>query len=545
MPKPSPIEGTTTADGPLDRGLDRAHLAEEADGVADAELVRERASAPARAGRGRRCRARGRAARRRASANARSRTMCPLIGIRRPTQSSRRPRAAEPAAARRPGRSRSGRCRSSRRRSPRPPRGSARARARSRCGRGRGSRPPGRRDRSTASPGTQLKPCFVEKRTGTRTAAPASSPYASAWTRCVCRIAGRVAHEVRDEPDERDRVDVGAQRDRVERHAARAQRLARTPRRPARARAASASARPSRARAAAAAARAGAPPSRRCRRPSADGGSRPGFIVLRQPRGSRPAQVSTECCRDTRSRSSRPSACRSSSPSAASASIRSANVSGRLALERERRLEPANSVSNASCEASTGTAGRSTPRARSCRATDRKSLTPRRPPRRSIGGSSVRGLRPSRPWRSRGIALARHELLELAACSRSSERRAGRPVEVDAARRRRARARCRTPSHHLVEPLRPRVAAERHDARTTGRPAAVRGWHGNSSRSIPCPIAVHLPRAQRERAHVEAEHVRADEPLGERGGRRAPSSACTRASAARAGRGRTAPRATV
>src|SRR5205814_359294 len=37
-----------------------------------------------------------------------------------------------------------------------------------------------------------LKPCFVEKRTGTRAAVPASRPYASAWTRWVCRIAGRV-----------------------------------------------------------------------------------------------------------------------------------------------------------------------------------------------------------------------------------------------------------------------------------------------------------------------------------------------------------------
>ena len=38
------------------------------------------------------------------------------------------------------------------------------------------------------------------------------------------------AHEVRDEPDERDRVDVGAQRNRVERNAARRQRARELPR---------------------------------------------------------------------------------------------------------------------------------------------------------------------------------------------------------------------------------------------------------------------------------------------------------------------------
>ncbi len=36
-----------------------------------------------------------------------------------------------------------------------------------------------------------LNPCFVESRSGTRESEPASWPYTSAWTRCVCRIRGR------------------------------------------------------------------------------------------------------------------------------------------------------------------------------------------------------------------------------------------------------------------------------------------------------------------------------------------------------------------
>ena len=43
MPKPSPIDGTTTIAGVLDRRLDRRDVAEEAHRVVDPELPRERA----------------------------------------------------------------------------------------------------------------------------------------------------------------------------------------------------------------------------------------------------------------------------------------------------------------------------------------------------------------------------------------------------------------------------------------------------------------------------------------------------------------------
>ena len=43
MPKPSPIDGTTTDGGVLDRALHRRDVAEEAHRVVDAELLGERA----------------------------------------------------------------------------------------------------------------------------------------------------------------------------------------------------------------------------------------------------------------------------------------------------------------------------------------------------------------------------------------------------------------------------------------------------------------------------------------------------------------------
>ncbi len=65
-----------------------------------------------------------------------------------------------------------------------------------------------------------LKPCFVEKRSGHARDGAREQPVRVGVDEMRVQDRGPRAHEIRDEPDERDRVDVGAQRDRVERHAA-------------------------------------------------------------------------------------------------------------------------------------------------------------------------------------------------------------------------------------------------------------------------------------------------------------------------------------
>ncbi len=174
----------------------------------------------------------------RAAANARRRTMWPLIGMRRPTHSSLGTSLVY-------GRGFAVRLDAvmddferSRRRSPRPPRDSGRARARWRCARAQGGDGAIGERRSTAISRNSLKPCFVEKRIGTCASVPARSPYTSACTRCVCRIVGRVRTRYADDARERDRVDVRADEDGVERDAARPRARGRNPMRPPRSRAA-------------------------------------------------------------------------------------------------------------------------------------------------------------------------------------------------------------------------------------------------------------------------------------------------------------------
>ncbi len=118
-----------------------------------------------------------------------------------------------------------------------------------------------------------LKPCFVEKRSGHARDRPGEKPVGVGMHEVRVQDRRPHAHEIRGELRKGDRVDVGTKRDRVERDAARLERAREVP-----------SPRlvlvqhqhadvPAALAQRAAAARGDAPPSRRCRRPSADGGS--------------------------------------------------------------------------------------------------------------------------------------------------------------------------------------------------------------------------------------------------------------------------------
>ena len=253
---------------------------------------------------------------------------------------------------------------------------------------------------------------------------------------------GRCASEVRDDLAERDRVDVGAQPDVVERHAARLESLARTPRRPARPRAASGSGRPTRARAGRGGAGAGAPPSRRCRRPSACGGRRRPSCRPPPRRGCR-APTTRPSGSPRRARGAGAERLPLVGARAASARIRSASSSG---SSRRSAAPASSSESKIGLEASTGgTPPR--PRRRPCRAR-----------RRACCSRARRASREGRELGSRD-GVAEHdppvepelgdELLELRAVVRSSSESAGpwtSELDVVAGERRPRRARRRGPS---------------------------------------------------------------------------------------------------
>ena len=185
-----------------------------------------------------------------------------------------------------------------------------------------------------------LKPCFVLTRTGTRVARPRELAVDVARGRGACAGSSAGSARGRRRGGGRRAGSTSAPSGIASSGTPARRARARSPRRPARARAASAGARPSPARRARGGARAGAPRSRRCRRPCARWRTRTFFIALHDSKDAgRPRVDGVARRRRVRAGLGRslPAPLRSS---AASARRRSASSSERLALEAKPRLEP-------------------------------------------------------------------------------------------------------------------------------------------------------------------------------------------------------------
>ena len=198
-----------------------------------------------------------------------------------------------------------------------------------------------------------LKPCFVDIRTGTRAIVPGDLPVRVRVDEVRVEDLRPLVGQVADEADERDagrrRAEIGIG---VERHARGRAARGRSPTRRARSRAASAAARPSRARAAAAAARADAPPSLRCRRPSA----RAARAVSRRAHledGVGPVLDRVVRCRRARAAHGRRAA-RASGGMPASVPILSASPAGSSRANIRRASRPSVSSSKTGFDTTTG-----------------------------------------------------------------------------------------------------------------------------------------------------------------------------------------------
>ena len=361
-----------------------------------------------------------------------------------------------------------------------------------------------------------LKPCFVEKRTGTRATVPASRPYASACTRCVCRIAGRM--RTRYATSRTNAIGSTSARSGIASSG--------TPRAGERAREVpraglvlvqhqhadvpAALAQPRQQR-------------EQVRLRAGDAGDllqvEDGAALHRSPTvASTPsAQCSTEWSRRDELAQLR-AAPRGRAPrSRVGEALRvvavEAELVGQQVVEDRVRREHRQARRGGLVDDLVGRA----------RAHVVDQDVAAREERRNLGArhrAAELGVEPELAREPLELALVR---VVLAVAGRAVR------LDADAAGERRA-------AQDRLEPLRRRVAAE-HERAQRPPSAGARRLHGNSATSMPWPIAAHLARRERERAPVDGDDRRAD-LLRRRARRRAPSSACTRA---RAGsrRGRT------
>ena len=292
-------------------------------------------------------------------------------------------------------------------------------------------------------------------------------------------------------------------RDRVERDAA-ARARARSPRRRARARAASSR-------------RTSQPRSRKPRQQREQVRLRAGdardllhvedlrraVLIVSPPRGSRrpSARPSGRCA--TRSRSTRPIAARSSGVIIGEPlePLRQLPPGRRARTGAARRARRAARRTRGSTRRRAGSSRR--PRRRPCPARRPRMLLTRQSARASTAAPPP-GARPC-PSRTRvarsSSPTSRRQLAAVLALGRAQRRPVDLEPRVEPASSREPDA-----AHDRLEPLRPRVAAERDDAEVAA--CWPTGRQGNSSRSIPWPIATTFLDGERERAAVDADRGR-------------------------------------